>query len=244
MDKSATFPGTFEGLLELVGRLRGPGGCPWDREQTRESLKELMLEECYELVEAIENGEVAEIADEIGDVCGHMAFQIALGDESDDFTAEDVFGHAIDKLVRRHPHVFGDAEVPDEAGLWKQWDRLKKAEREEDPGLLGGDVRAQPALARAQSLQRRAARAGFEPEGADSAPSTQGREGELGDAMFSLVHTARREGVDAEAALRHANERFTAGFRAMERLCEQRGLDFESLAADELDALWLEANGA
>jgi len=244
MDKSATFPSTFEGLLALVRRLRGPGGCPWDREQTRESLKELMLEECYELVEALENGEAAGIADEIGDVCGHMAFQIVLGDEGGDFTAEDVFGHAIDKLVRRHPHVFGDAEVPDEAGLWRQWDRVKKSEREENAGLLGSDVRAQPALARAQSLQRRAARAGFELDERDSSPSPHAREAELGNAMFSLVNIARRDGVDAEAALRHANERFTAGFRAMERLCLQRGLDFEVLSPEEKDALRQEAKGA
>ena len=160
-----TFPPTFEGLTALVGRLRGPDGCPWDREQTRESFRDQFLEEAYELIEALDGGDPDAIAEEVGDVLLHAAFQIRLGTEEGEFTETDVLEGLIAKLVRRHPHVFDRPQEGLDAGqVLANWDDIKRAEKPagDRPSAMDGVPSAMPALARAERIQRRAARTGFD----------------------------------------------------------------------------------
>ena len=256
MEGDQPYPHTYEGLDQLVRRLRGPDGCPWDREQTHDSLKEKLLEECYELVEAIEEGDASELAEELGDVLFHVVFQIHVAAQNGEFLPERVFGSVIRKLVRRHPHVFGDAKVADSEELLASWDSIKRRERAgTGASLLDGVPGTAPALSYAQEAQRRAARAGFDWDDyagvvqkvaeelaeLESAGSDPEREAELGDLLFSVVNAARWLGVDAEGALRHANSRFYARFGVMERLSLDRGLSFAELPMEEKDALWEEA---
>ena len=258
MDTELDYASTYEGLLELVERLRGPDGCPWDREQTRDSLKGLFLEECYELVEAIEQDDPEKLVEELGDVLFHVAFQLQIAREKGEFAQERVFETLVDKLVRRHPHVFGDAEAADAGEVLENWDAIKRREMSgTDSSILDGVPRTMPGLSYAQAVQDRAARMGFDWEDyrgvldkvaeelreLDEAQSEPKREGELGDLLFSVVNAARWLGVDAEGALRHSNARFYQRFTAMEKLSHQRGLSFPELPMGEKEALWQEVKG-
>lgn len=253
------FPPTFDGLRQVVSTLLGPDGCPWDREQTFGTLKHLFLEECYELVEAIEEGDDAKIVEEMGDVLFHIAFQSKIAEAGGRFGMGDVCEGVIDKLVRRHPHVFGDDKLADAADAVPRWDALKRAEmKDADRSILDGVPKVMPALAYAQAVQGRAARMGFDWDGADgvlqkaveelreleAAQTDSEREGELGDLIFSIVNAARWMGVEAETALRGANRKFYARFIGMERMARERGQDFESLPMSEKEALWEEAKRA
>lgn len=255
MDTDQPYPSTYEGLTQLVLRLRGPDGCPWDREQTRESLKGMILEECYELVEAIEGGAIDGLVEELGDVLFLIAFQLRIATETDEFAEERVFGSLIRKLVRRHPHVFGDATASDSKEVLANWDEFKRRERDANSSVLDGVPKTAPALAYAQQVQRRTARAGFdwdnyqgvvakvseEVQEIESAESESERETEFGDLFFSLVNAARWLDIDAEGALRHANAKFHSRFTAMEALSRQRGTSFPDLSMEEKEALWEEA---
>ena len=256
MDSDQPYPGTYEGVTQLVQRLRGPNGCPWDREQTRESLKEMLLEECYELVEAIEESVVGKLVEELGDVLFHVVFQLHIAAENDEFPPERVFDSLIQKLVRRHPHVFGDAKAGDSADVLANWDTLKRREKAgTDSSILDGVPRTAPALVYGVEVQRRAARAGFdwndypgvtekvaeEMRELESAESDAEREAELGDLLFSMVNAARWLNVDAESALRHANARFSARFTVMEKLSREQGVSIADLPMEEKEALWDEA---
>jgi tetrapyrrole methylase family protein/MazG family protein len=255
MHHDQTFPSTYDGLLQLVQRLRGPDGCPWDREQTHQSVKRQLLEECYELVEAIEEGDADKMVEELGDVLFHVVFQTQIGTEEGELTQEQVLGSLIEKLVRRHPHVFGDEEVSDARDVEANWDAIKRLEAAgTEASILDGVPRQMPALSYAQTIQRRAARAGFDWEDAQgvldkvaeeldelaSAESLEERESELGDLLFSLVNAARWLGMDAEGALSQTNNRFYRRFAAMEGLCRERDLSFPELSLDEKEALWQE----
>ena len=255
MPANPDFPPTFDGLYQLAAHLRSPDGCPWDREQTPDTLKHLFLEECYELVEAIESGDAGQMAEELGDVLFHAALQIALAQEGGAFSGEDVFGGVIAKLVRRHPHVFGDAKVDSAEQAIPRWDEIKRAEMAgTDRSILDGVPKAMPALAYAQAVQGRAARMGFdwdeyagvaervaeELREMDAASDPAERESEFGDALFSMVNASRWLGIEAETALRGSNRKFYARFKRMEQLAKERGLDFESLPMPEKDALWEE----
>lgn len=255
MDTDQPYHGTYEGLTRLVQRLRGPDGCPWDREQTRESLKDMILEECYELVEAIEVGAIDGLVEELGDVLFLIVFQIRIATETDEFAQERVYEFLIQKLVRRHPHVFGDATVVDSKEVLANWDELKRRERDANSSVLDGVPKTAPALAYAQQVQKRAARAGFdwddyrgvvakvseEVQEIESTESDAEREAEFGDLFFSLVNAARWLDIDAERALRHANAKFHSRFTAMEALSRQRGASFPDLSVEEKGALWEEA---
>ena len=163
MTNDKKFPDTYEGVRLLVERLRGPDGCPWDREQTPDSLKHLLMEECYELLEAIEEDDTGKLVEELGDVLLHVALQIQIATESSRFTQQDVFGSLLDKLVRRHPHVFGDARVDDPIEAVNRWDALKRQElAASERSILDGVPRAMPALSYAQAVRDRAARMGFD----------------------------------------------------------------------------------
>ena len=250
------FASNFEGVRELVATLLGPGGCPWDREQTFESLKHLFLEECYELVEAIEEGDTDKMVEEMGDVLFHMAFQMRIAESAGRFDAGDVCRGVIEKLVRRHPHVFGDAVVEDAAEAVPRWDQIKRREMAgTDRSILDGVPRAMPALSYAQAVQGRAARMGFdwddyrgvmakvaeEIEELETAGSAGEREAELGDLLFSLVNVARWLDTEAETALRQTNRKFYTRFIAMERMARDRGTELESLPLDAKEELWQEA---
>ena len=259
MTNRDTFPSTYNGLLQLVERLRSPGGCPWDREQTHDSLKHLFLEECYELIEAIEQGGTENLVEELGDVLFHVVFQLQIGKERGEFTNERVLKSLIDKLVRRHPHIFGDVHVADARQVEANWETLKRTEQAgADTSILEGVSKQMPALSYAQAIQGRAARSGFDWEdsrealqkvvnqleelGAAQSPSE--REKELGDILFSVVNAVRRTGADAEGALRQANARFYRRFVAMEKLSRKQGLHFADLPPNEKETLWQEAEEA
>jgi len=254
--QTPTYPSTFDGLLSLVARLRGEDGCPWDREQTRDSMKRYVLEECYELLDAMDEGDAAMLADELGDVLFHVAFQVQLGVEEGTLTDEQVFRAAIQKLIRRHPHVFGDTSAADARDVESSWHAIKRAERAgSGASALDGVSRRMPALAYAQAIQDRAARTGFdwqdvtgvlskvgeELEELQQAESQARREAELGDVLFSVVNLSRWFGVDAETALRKADARFRDRFVWMEQISQRRDLSFDGLTPAEKDALWDEA---
>lgn len=219
-------------MLELVSvmqRLRGPGGCPWDREQDHHTLARYAVEETYELLEAID-AEVPElIAEELGDVLLQVAFHAQVAAEAQHFTIDDVAAGIVDKLVRRHPHVFGDTDVADAAEVSVNWETLKATEKPERTGVFDGVATGQPALGYAEQLQRRVARIGFDwaadRDAADrvraeldeflAAPDEEARRHEMGDLLLSVAGLARRCGIDAEMALRGAAGRFRRRIEAM-----------------------------
>ena len=253
---SSEYPGTFDGVVQILQRLRGPDGCPWDREQTRDSLKSQFLEEVYELIEAIEQGDTEKIIEEIGDVILHVVYQVQIGEEAGEFNRERVFQTLVEKLLRRHPHVFGDANVADADDAVVKWQAIKQQERADTgASILDGAPRQMPALLYAQAIQERAARIGFdwedlqgaldkiteELEELEQAQSDSERESELGDVLFSIVNAARWQGIDAESALRHSNARFYQRFVTMERLSRENDQSLPDLSLNEKEALWQEA---
>lgn len=256
MTTNKSYPGTYEGVHQVLDYLLGPDGCPWDKKQTHESLADMFLEECYELIEAIEEGDTGKIVEELGDVLFHVLFQLKLGEDGGKFRRDEVMGTLVDKLVRRHPHVFDNKWVPDAEGAIANWDAIKRQERAESgASILDGVPKNMPALAYAQSIQSRAERAGFdwddfqgvldkvaeELSEIEGAGSDKEREEELGDLLFSVVNAARWLGIEAEASLRGTNRRFYGRFVIMERLSRERGVSFDSLSMDEKEQLWREA---
>lgn len=246
-------------LVEVQERLLAPGGCPWDREQTHESLMRYAVEEVYELAEAVESGDPGAIREELGDLLmqvvfhAQMAAQVEVADAR--FTIDDVAAGVADKLVRRHPHVFGTAEAADAAAVRKNWDRLKAAEKPEREGVFDGVPAAQPALGYVTKLQTRAARAGFDWEAdADAAERVRAeldellaaddpeeRAREVGDLLMSVAGLARRLDVDPETALRGAARRFRDRFEAMAASAPG---PLEELSRAEWLALWDRAKAA
>ena len=256
MTDSELYPGTYDGLVRLVERLRGPEGCPWDREQSHESLISEFLEECYELVEAIELGDPESLVEELGDVLFHLVFQVQLGTEAGSFNQGQVLQSLVEKLVRRHPHVFGDVQVSDAREVKANWEAIKREERAAaDVSILEGVPRQMPALAYAQEIQERAARVQFDWEAfqgvldkvteelneLDSTESEAGRESEFGDLLFSVVNAGRWLGIDTEGALRKSNARFRRRFGVMESLSRERGQSFADLPPDSKELLWRES---
>lgn len=252
----------FEELVRVMKRLRAPEGCPWDREQTHSSLKPYMLEEVYEALEAIDAENDSELCKELGDVLLQVVFHAQIAEEEDRFTIEDVAGAIVEKLVRRHPHVFADAEVDSTEHVIANWEEIKKQERrdagQQNPSHLDGIPKSLPALMRAQRMQARAARQGFdwrevggaldkvEEEFAElrrenEAGSTDTVEDELGDLLFSLVNVSRFLHVDPEQALQRAIAKFEKRFRSVESALREREQSMRNSTLEELDALWDEA---
>ncbi len=245
-------------LVEIMARLREPGGCPWDREQTFRSLRPYVLEEAFEVAEALDRGEPDALREELGDLLLQVVFLARLAEEEGLFDLEDVATGIADKLVRRHPHVFGNRAAGSVGEVWKRWEEVKREEREErDQGSasrLDGIPRALPALVRARLLADKAARAGYdwpgpreilakvreeaaELEGVLEAGSERVEE-ELGDLLFAVASLARRLGVDPEGALARAGAKFEDRFRAAERLAREEGRELEEMEDEELDRLW------
>ena len=254
----------FEDLVAVVRRLRGPGGCPWDREQTASSLRPCILEEAYEVLDAIGNAEAAPAAlrDELGDLLLQVVMQADIAAEAGQFTIDDVVAGLIDKMTRRHPHVFGDAVVKDSADVIRRWSEIKAAERARsgapDPSVLSGLPPELPALHAAARMGEKAARVGFdwpgprdalakvreelaELEDALAAGDGAAVEHELGDTLFALASVARLADQSPEMALRSALARFARRFQAVEVSVRASGRDIHALTPDELEALWVEA---
>ena len=248
------FPDTFKGVQKLVERLTGASGCPWDKTQTMNTLIPMLVEECYELVEAIESNDVEEIIEEIGDVLFHMAFQMNIGVKTGFFKDKDIFASVTQKYIRRHPHVFGDKQINSMKELAETWEEIKRNEKEDRKSALDGIPKSMPSLAHSYSLQRRAAKTGFDweceedirakvIEEFDELANTNTEEEkieEFGDILFSLVNAGRRMGIDPEQSLRNSNRKFESRFRAMEKISSSRGSEFKILTIEEKDSLWEE----
>lgn len=245
----------FSTLVNIMARLRATGGCPWDRKQTHASLRENLLEETYEVLEALDEGNARELCQELGDLLMQIVFHAQIAAESGDFTIGDVVQSINAKLKHRHPHIFGSATAKDAEDVAHNWEALKRAEREAGTSILAGVPKSMPALGYSHAIQRRAAQVGFDWKDVDgvidkvaeevrelkSAPDQAAKFREFGDLVFTLVNFARRTGIDSESALREANRRFQRRFRCMEELSHERGLQLDKLSLDELDALWEEA---
>ena len=252
----SNFPSTYEGLMEVLGILRGPGGCPWDKEQTHDSMKSSLLEECYELVEAIEKQDLSGLMEEVGDVILNAFFHINIAEEQMEFRREDMFGFLISKLVRRHPHVFSDVVVDGPEQVLKIWDELKSAERGgKGESMLESVPKVMPALSYAQTIQRRAARVGFDWPEFDgvldkiteeinelrNADSLEKKREEMGDLLFSIVNASRWLDLDAEDSLRSSNTKFFKRFAYMETIANARGVALKEIPLGDKEMLWLDA---
>jgi len=249
---------SFVRLVEIMARLRSPGGCPWDREQSPESLRPYVIEEAYEVVEAIERGDPDALRDELGDLLLQVVFQSQLAAEAGRFTIADVAAAIADKLVRRHPHVFGDVEVRDADEVMRNWRRIKAEEQRArgiEPDPLAGVPAGLPALARAQHLGEKARQLGLdwpditgvlaklreeqaELEAAVAAGDRTAAAQELGDVLLTLTSIARHLDVPAEMALRDATDRFVGRARRAANVAATRGTALADLAEDERERLW------
>jgi tetrapyrrole methylase family protein/MazG family protein len=257
MDISEAELRSFEGLRRIIARLRAPDGCPWDRAQTHASLKSYLLEEVYEALAALDDYDPDKLCDELGDLLLEVLLHVQLAEEAGEFALEDVVYRIASKLVRRHPHVFGEekADTPEE--VMARWTALKQEERSDtsETSALASMPLAMPALAYAQRLQDRAASVGFrwpdirraagkldeEIDELARAGDTEQKREEMGDVLFMIVSLARHLELDAEEALRLANGKFYRRFTGMEAIARERGLLLPDLSLVELEALWQEA---
>jgi MazG family protein len=257
---------SYDRLREVIARLRAPGGCPWDREQTPESLVPSLIEEAHEVSDAIERGHPGDLEEELGDLLINVLMQAEIAAEKGAFTAESVSAVAAEKLIRRHPHVFGDSIAETSDAVLTQWEEIKKAERATKTGasakvsLLDGVPLGFPALVRAQKIQKKAAKAGFDWERAEDVlpkireevaeVEEEMRSGdrerlaaEVGDLFFSVVNLARALSLDSESLLRAATGKFEKRFRSMESSLPE-GREFRDLTFAEMDLFWESAKSA
>jgi len=248
---------TLKPLLDIMRQLRSEEGCPWDREQTHDSLRPFAIEESYEVAEAVENGDLPALVDELGDLLLQVVFHAIIGEEKAEFTMEDVVTAVCTKMQRRHPHVFADIHVDNSAQVLVQWEAIKTLERKDKvkESALDGVTKNLPALMAANKLQSKAAKVGFdwptiqgvwdklEEEKAEifQAVESQGAEAveeEVGDFLFAAVNLARFLKVEPETALLKANQKFKTRFLAMEKAAQKEQLDFSKLSLEEQEALW------
>lgn len=252
---------SFESFGEIVAHLRAPDGCPWDKKQTHQTLRTHLLEESYETLTAMDENDSDGMREEFGDLLLQIMLNAQIATETDEFTMAQVVKGIYDKIVRRHPHVFGNVEVDSVDGVLQNWEKLKEKERQEngkaeqEKGLLDGVPSALPALTQAQEYQDRAARVGFdwpevegvldkireEIEEVKNAQNLEDVTSELGDLFFVLVNLARWRKVDAESALRQANFKFKKRFAFVEQGAKKQGLNLSDMTLEEMDAFWNEA---
>jgi XTP/dITP diphosphohydrolase/tetrapyrrole methylase family protein/MazG family protein len=244
----------FQNLVEIMRKLRSPGGCPWDREQTIESLKPYLMEEVYETLEAMDKGG-DELKGELGDILLNIIFQALIMEEEGQFNIEDISKNVAEKLVRRHPHVFGNIGVKDSNEVIKNWDAIKKEEKEHKhrKSVLDGVPVGLPPLSKAEKLQRKAAKVGFDWENVEGAidkmeeeleemraafrnKDMENMKEEMGDVVFSIVNVARLSGINITDALMKTNNKFESRFRYIEENC-----DIESSDLEKMEKLWQEA---
>ncbi|HEX4999152.1 MAG TPA: nucleoside triphosphate pyrophosphohydrolase [Terriglobia bacterium] len=259
----------FEKLVEIMATLRGPNGCPWDREQDARSLKPMMVEETFEVLEAIDTEDFQGLSEELGDVLLHIVFQAQMAREANRFDIDTVIDAISDKLIRRHPHVFGDATASNADEVVKNWETIKAEEKAgrsrkapEQPSILEGIPSKLPALHEAHQISSRAARVGFDWPDIDGvldkleeetgelreamrSPDDDERadrvEDEIGDILFTIVNVARRLQVDSESALKRANRKFKARFHRMEAELARQGQKLEDTSLAEMESLWQKA---
>lgn len=250
----------FSDLVALMAKLRGPEGCPWDRKQTPESLKPFLVEECYEVIDALDEGSPTKVKEELGDLLFQIIFHARIAEEQGSFTINDVISSNIEKMVRRHPHVFGDVQLSTDKEVLVHWEEIKKKEKgyEERKSVLEGVPRHLPSLLRAHSLQERAARVGFDWNSIDAAlpkldeeitefkeslskEDPVGIEEELGDIFFMLVNISRFLGVNPEDALRKTISKFIHRFRYLEERAADAGKSLNVMTLDEMEQLWQES---
>lgn len=256
---------SLDALVETIWRLRQPDGCPWDRKQTHASIAKNMVEEAYEAVDCIEADNAEHLCEELGDVLMQVLLHAQIAADAGEFTIDDVARGLNEKLIRRHPHVFGEHDAASDADeVLGIWDAVKLAEKagrdakaaqanERPAGLLDGVPRALPALMEAQKVSRKAAAVGFEWDTVDDvwdqvasereefereAPGSDERGLEFGDMLFALVNVARKEGIDAESALRASTAKFRRRWGAVENLAQEGGSSVEDLSTEELNRLW------
>ena len=245
-------------LKEIVARLRAPDGCPWDREQTHASMKSGLIEEAYEVIEAIDNQDDAHFKEELGDFLLQVVMHCQIASEEGRFDLEQVAAIISEKLVRRHPHVFGETSAADSEAVLAQWDEIKRAERGDsakEASVLDGISKALPALMRAEKVQKRAARVGFDWKKAHDvvekireevveveqeliAENQEKLEEEIGDLFFAVVNLARKAKIDSELALQQATSKFTARFHKVEAAMRAQNKSFNEASFEELDAIW------
>jgi MazG family protein len=246
----------FSRLCQIVAQLRAPGGCPWDREQTPSSLVPGLLEEAYEVADAIRRGDDANLREELGDLLLQVVMQAEIAREANRFTIGDVSREVAEKLVRRHPHVFGQSQVRDSGAVLKQWDAIKRAEKKtSNAGYLASLTRALPALMLAQKAQTRAARVNFdwtdvkdvvakveeelsEAKEAMAQGDPEAIADEMGDLLFAVVNLVRKYSLDAERVLAAATEKFIARFHEVERELENRGQKLGDVDLATMDEIW------
>lgn len=249
---------SFEAFAEIVAHLRAPDGCPWDKEQTHQTLRKHLLEESYETLSALDANDVDGMREEFGDLLLQIVLNAQIAYETHEFTMTEVTKHIYDKIVRRHPHVFGDVKLDGVEDVLQNWEKLKEKERgkkKEDKGILDGVPASLPALNQAQEYQERAARVGFdwpeiegvldkvreEIEEIKTAQNPEQVKGELGDLFFVLVNLARWRDVDAESALREANVKFKRRFAFVEKGAKAQGRNLSDMTLEEMDTFWNEA---
>jgi len=245
----------FAKLCEIVAQLRSPGGCPWDREQTNESLLPALIEEAYEVAEAARSQNDAHFSEELGDLLLLIVMHAQIARETGRFDIDAVIGHVSDKLIRRHPHVFGTSDVRDSGAVLKQWEAIKREEKKTDSHYLASLPKALPALVRAQKAQSKAARVNFdwtevrevmakvEEELGETKEAIQSQQqgvikGEIGDLLFAVVNLARKCKIDAESALQSATDKFVARFNRLEDELKTRGKKLGDVELAEMDAIW------
>jgi MazG family protein len=255
----------FQRLVELIARLRAPGGCPWDREQTHRSLKPMTIEEAYEVLEAIDDGNDEHLAAELGDLLLQVVFHAQIAAEETRFTVADVVQAVSDKMVRRHPHVFGDQSAATSGEVLRNWEALKRAEQaargeDEAASMLDSVSRSVPAVLEAFQIATKASRVGFdwpdarpvfekvaeelgEVRRAVESGDARAAAAELGDLLFAVVNLARLLGEDPESALKAANRKFRRRFRHLEDRLREKGSSPAESSLEEMESLWAEAKG-
>ena len=247
---------TFQDFVDTIWRLRQPDGCPWDRKQTHASIAKNMIEEAYEAVDCIEANDPAHLCEELGDVLMQVVLHAQIACDAEEFSIDDVVRGVNEKLIRRHPHVFGEADASNSDEVLALWDSIKlkekaardaSAEREDErpEGLLDGVPTSLPALMQAQKVSKKAAAVGFEWENVEERaefeaeePGTDARAMEFGDLLFALVNVARKEGIDAESALRASTMKFRHRWGLMEDVAFDEGVSLEDLSVKELNDMW------
>ena len=247
----------IERLIEVMRRLRAPDGCPWDREQTIESLRENLIEETYEVVDAMDSGDRKELCEELGDLLLQVVFQAQIADEEGAFSFDDVAKGIADKLVRRHPHVFGDVQADTADDVIRNWEKIKKTEKggERPRSLVDGIPKHLPALSKAHLVQKRVAKVGFEwdeisgvvdkldeelaevKEAMAEKDADAIRE-ELGDLLFSVVNLGRYLGYESEELLNENIKKFMRRFQSLENRLQEEDRELEHCSIDELEAVW------
>ncbi len=245
----------FDTFAAIIAKLRAPDGCPWDKEQTHRSLRENLLSETYEVLEALDEGDSNKLCEELGDLLLQIVLHAQIAKDDGEFQIDDVIKSISEKIIRRHPHIFGSKKVKDSSEVMHNWEVLKKEEREAGRSMLDGVPKQMPALAYAYEISKRAVRVGFEWENIEGvidklieeikeikeANGSEEKAQEFGDLLFTLVNFARWQGIDAESALREANHKFYRRFSNVEELCRRRGKEMQKLSLKEWDDLWEEA---